>query len=261
VRVLGLVVCVVACGRVDFAQHAANDARPDATHPDAVTGHDEDGDGVPDVVDNCPHVANADQADTDGDGVGDECDPLPTTPTEHIAYFDPIVSDPFQLNDAALFTATGDAIVADGSTGAAVMILPLAIGNDLIQIGGSIVELGDISGRQISMSSTTDITDPYDYAELFQDDDVHYVALSHFTGSDYAPIQADDLGADVPTGSLVFAWSPAASTQSAALVVELGNAAFSAQTPLDVSPAGSALQVSVSKLVVQIDYIVEIETD
>jgi hypothetical protein len=35
---------------------------------------DADGDGVADDLDNCPSVANADQADSDGDGVGDACD-------------------------------------------------------------------------------------------------------------------------------------------------------------------------------------------
>ena len=39
---------------------------------------DSDGDGVPDSIDNCPHVANPDQKDTDGDGVGDACDNCPT---------------------------------------------------------------------------------------------------------------------------------------------------------------------------------------
>lgn len=36
---------------------------------------DGDGDGWPDVVDNCPAVANANQADLDGDAQGDACDP------------------------------------------------------------------------------------------------------------------------------------------------------------------------------------------
>jgi hypothetical protein len=38
---------------------------------------DADGDGVPDNIDNCPTVANADQADADQDGVGDACDNCP----------------------------------------------------------------------------------------------------------------------------------------------------------------------------------------
>jgi len=36
-----------------------------------------DGDGVADSGDNCPAIANTDQADGDGDGVGDACDNCP----------------------------------------------------------------------------------------------------------------------------------------------------------------------------------------
>ena len=47
---------------------------------DALLCHslDTDGDLVPNFVDNCPGVANADQKDTDGDGVGSACDNCPT---------------------------------------------------------------------------------------------------------------------------------------------------------------------------------------
>jgi Thrombospondin type 3 repeat len=263
VRALGLVALVAACGRLGFDDRGTRDAAAiaDAARVDAPAGHDEDGDGIPDAFDNCPHVANADQADGDGDGVGDVCDPEPAIPRQHIAFFDPLVGDPFMLNDPALFTSTGDALLADGTSAAAVMVLPLAIGDDLIQVAGTIVTLGDISGRQISMTNTVDISGPYDYAELFQDDDAHYVALSHYTGSAYGPITAQDLGADVPVGPFTFAWSPAASMESAALVVDLGSAAVGAQAMLDESPAGTVLQIDTEDLVVQFDYIVAIETD
>jgi murein DD-endopeptidase MepM/ murein hydrolase activator NlpD len=46
---------------------------------------DTDFDGVPDETDNCPTVANADQADTDGNGIGDLCDPWVDVPPNHWA--------------------------------------------------------------------------------------------------------------------------------------------------------------------------------
>jgi len=41
---------------------------------------DQDGDGVPDNVDNCPNVFNPGQEDRDGDLCGDACDPEPNNP-------------------------------------------------------------------------------------------------------------------------------------------------------------------------------------
>jgi hypothetical protein len=39
-----------------------------------ISENDPDGDNVLGVMDNCPLVANADQADADADGTGDGCD-------------------------------------------------------------------------------------------------------------------------------------------------------------------------------------------
>ena len=84
----GLVLVLTGCldaarsGHVGTADTVAADttAASDGASPDTVaaadttaTSADRDGDGVADAVDNCPFVANPDQADADGDGYGDAC--------------------------------------------------------------------------------------------------------------------------------------------------------------------------------------------
>ncbi|MBX7193849.1 MAG: amidohydrolase family protein [Sandaracinaceae bacterium] len=49
----------------------------DTTSCMTVDPNDRDRDGHVDAMDNCPSVANPDQADRDGDGKGDACDPCP----------------------------------------------------------------------------------------------------------------------------------------------------------------------------------------
>jgi len=53
----------------------SNDESSGGDSDDTTGGaDDEDDDGVPDVEDNCPTLANPDQADTDEDAMGDVCD-------------------------------------------------------------------------------------------------------------------------------------------------------------------------------------------
>jgi hypothetical protein len=55
----------------------ANQADLDRDGIGDVCDPDRDGDGVANGADNCPDVANANQADLDRDGIGDVCDPTP----------------------------------------------------------------------------------------------------------------------------------------------------------------------------------------
>ena len=125
---LGIVACLAfalaACDRVlGLDPLHVIDARP-ADAPDAPDLHDKDGDGVPDVLDNCPTTPNPPingvQLDSDGDGVGDACDPHPMTPGDSIVeieYFYAGIGHLWQPNTSG-WTANADSVTSPpGTTG------------------------------------------------------------------------------------------------------------------------------------------------
>ena len=66
-------------GITDGADNCPSIANSDQADADSDTAGDvcdtdDDGDGIADGADNCPLVANSDQANADGDSFGDVCD-------------------------------------------------------------------------------------------------------------------------------------------------------------------------------------------
>jgi len=70
---------------------------------------DRDGDGVPDIVDNCPNDKNPDQVNEDGDRFGDICDPAlrSRTTQERIA---------MAITSVTPAIPTGDSMTPSGCT-------------------------------------------------------------------------------------------------------------------------------------------------
>ncbi|MBT4604374.1 hypothetical protein HOC01_01925 [archaeon] len=84
---------------------------------------DDDGDGVPNVDDNCPDEANADQSDIDSDGFGDVCDLQEwTTEAGDMTVIEDntgsvtVVVDPNEGSETMLFSVNIDTISDDGTT-------------------------------------------------------------------------------------------------------------------------------------------------
>jgi Ca2+-binding RTX toxin-like protein len=71
---------LLALVRTTTVTIADDDPAPVAEPPPPPPAADRDGDGKPDSTDNCPNVANGDQADRDGDGLGTVCDPVEPVP-------------------------------------------------------------------------------------------------------------------------------------------------------------------------------------
>lgn len=115
----------------------AVDSLPLDAAPDAPSA-DRDGDGVPNATDNCPDVANADQADedadtlgdvcdpcppsttntdTDNDGVGDDCDPHPQVAGDHIAVFEGFNTMPTGWSYTGTWSVSGGSLQVSAADG------------------------------------------------------------------------------------------------------------------------------------------------
>jgi hypothetical protein len=148
----GWCFALAACGRVAFDPIAPSDGAADgAAHLCAApVGHDEDGDGVDDACDGCPHIADPDQVDTDLDGVDDICDPNPTQPIDSIAFFDPFVTQLPVWTLKPGFTYQNDQLVVDERTSNWAAKLAVTPAHDQFTVGAHLGASGT-GQRQLSI--------------------------------------------------------------------------------------------------------------
>ena len=160
-RVLVVLLALGGCGRRDFDERIDAAVTHDATF-DGVTGHDEDGDGFPDSIDPCPHVAG-DLTDTDGDGVGDACDPNPTTATEHWVLFATMQAGDTAYND---ITGTMQEAGLARFVGDNAPYLTFAIANARIDLGWEVHALVGTGQHQVAFGVDNATQPVYYFGEL-----------------------------------------------------------------------------------------------
>ena len=173
VRIWSLIV-LAGCGRIGFDATAGGaggngDAAADAIRICAApVGHDEDGDGVDDACDGCPHIADPEQVDSDGDGVDDICDPQPTIPKEHIAFFDPFTGPRAEWTFAGpSVTFSDDELQLDTLDNGWTGTLAIAPVDDRFELGAHFATESPTGQRQILIAAEQ--VPPSYYCELFDE--------------------------------------------------------------------------------------------
>lgn len=183
-------IVVAGCGRIDFASQSAPPIDAIAA-VDAVTGHDEDGDGIPDVIDPCPHIAG-DTADADGDGVGDACDPNPSTPTESWIAFYTMQPGDQPFDDISAFTQKADSLHLAGSVSP--LRITRSLGSIRFDLGYDINALFGTGQHQVAAGIDNAATAEYYFGEINQ----------QMAGNDVAIVSYDITNGYKLLGSMTF---------------------------------------------------------
>ncbi|MFT3697595.1 MAG: thrombospondin type 3 repeat-containing protein [Kofleriaceae bacterium] len=259
-----LVVMLAACGRFGFDDHASDggthDTGPAIDRPPIV--HDEDGDGWDDSFDNCPHLANDDQADADGDGVGDACDPEPAIPRQKIVLFDPCIAIPPANNGDPRATALGDAVEVNGIDGHFGVAFGGPFASGLVQWGGTVKTLSTTINRQLTLELPidNDNTMPHVYEEMYDDNTGNpYMAITQYDGTIYAP-QAEIHFSAAQTGTFSQQFVLDLATHTATAHEGWPGEEHDLAAPVSLYNGSIYAQVSASGAVIDVEYVVEIAT-
>jgi hypothetical protein len=252
------VLALVACGRVNFG--AATDAPIQLKVCASPVGHDEDGDGIDDACDGCPHIPDPAQIDSDGDGVDDLCDPYPAVPRDHIALFDPFTSKRPEWNTPLPVSYVNDQLVINAQGGGFSMQLLQAPADDLYAIGGHIAA-GGTSQRQVALILSTGASAFY-YCELNAPGATPTGDFGevYTYGSDvYTPIEVANLQGPIENRDFTLANLHAPPMMSCQTNWPADLETLSGDVPTDITP--SFFNLVIQGLDVQLDYFIQIHSD
>ncbi len=154
-RFVVALLLVAGCGRIGFD----GIGEPEI---DAPPAHDEDGDGLADAIDPCPHIVG-DDADVDGDGVGDGCDPAPAVGGNRIRVFSTLRAGDHPFETIVGLTQEADGLRYTGPNFSTFITMPLV--NGVLDVGFEIQGVFGTGQHQIASGFPAG-TEPYYFVEL-----------------------------------------------------------------------------------------------
>ncbi len=215
-------IALAGCGRVGFDAVAVGNPDGDGGTGDGSVldvpfdvvpiGHDEDGDGLRDVDDPCPHLDGL-AADGDGDGVGDLCDPHPATPGDAIAAFYTMGpgDQPFTVgvDDDGVWTQLPDALAFTGDQGVdnnlfGHMSLARSLGSVRVAAAFDVTKVFAVpAGVQNQIAIAVHDAPPTYVTELNQISGSFSVSsITHYDGTNFTATDTDTLDGGIHTGRL-----------------------------------------------------------
>jgi len=228
-------------------------------------GHDEDGDGVRDSDDVCPHLAGS-QADGDGDRVGDDCDPNPTVARDTIARFATMRAGDQPLSPLytpATFEQRDDSLALVGLDANGVeahLEMPLVVGDVRLAIGLDIVDRLDPSPQNQFALTIKPAAAPYYYVELnesYGQPEYHNAAITLWDGMAFMAGDERTLAANVHPGPVFFQTTQRVGT---GVRFEAGwpGESYVAEVMDAVYQGGESLEININDLHVEIRWLIVI---
>lgn len=255
IRLVVPLAFVVGCGRLDFGEvRGLVDSSVDTVQP---INHDEDGDGIDDAVDTCPHIGGP-NTDTDGDGVGDDCDPHPSTPGDHIGLFSTLEPGTNPFDDITGFTQDADGLHHIGDVS---LFLTRPIGSARIELGFDIVAIIGTGQHQIALGVDRS-SSPYYFAELNDNTGgtVHDIAVISYDGvNGYVSLSSTDIPL-LHTGRGFHRLDVDATAHSFATVAGWTGEVYSASASTPLYAGGSKLHYALNGLELVLRYIIIIDS-
>jgi hypothetical protein len=225
-----LLLILTSCGRVSFDPPSdaasASDAIVDsgAGSDTSAVGHDEDGDGLDDAADPCPHHP-ALTPDTDSDGVGDLCDPEPTVGRQAIVKLVTMTATSLPGATQGTWVEAGDEMLFDGA-GYASVTISTAFTNGRVIAGLDLQEqVGTPFQHQVAFGGGMSASGTSYFGEISQPMGQPAVAqLSLVEANVFSVLSTSTIGAGIPLGpaTLTIDYSMEA-TPSVAIVATVGD--------------------------------------